>query len=165
MRLCIKQTFNNLHKLATVTIVAAFAAVVLFSACKPQIETKEYVASVEFSAEETEGGTRMIVSMSTATEGAEIFYTTDGSAPASQNTKYTGPVTFIENATIKAFAIKAGLENSPISVATVSITEKTVIVIQDNGESYNWKIDMSPLLVRKTSEKSYVWKSGVKTDD
>lgn len=181
MRLCIKQTFISFHKLTAFATVAALTAVALFSSCKPQIETKiqtetiiqtekiyktkEYVASVEFSAEETEGGTRMIVSMSTATEGAEIFYTTDGSEPTSQSTKYTGPVTFIENATIKAFAVKAGLENSPISIATVSITEKTIVVIQDNGESYNWKIDMSPLLVRKTSEKSYVWKSGVKTDD
>jgi hypothetical protein len=165
MRLCIKQTFISFHKLTAFATVAALTAVALFSSCKPQIETKEYVAPVEFSAEETEGGTRMIVSMSTATEEAEIFYTTDGSAPTSQSTKYTGPVTLIQNTTIKAFAVKAGLENSPISVATVSITEKTVVVIQDNGESYNWKIDMSPLLVRKTSEKSYIWKSGVKTDD
>ena len=165
MRLCIKQTFISFHKLTAFATVAALTAVALFSSCKPQIETKEYVAPVEFSAEETEGGTRMIVSMSTATEEAEIFYTTDGSAPTSQSTKYTGPITLIQNTTIKAFAVKAGLENSPISVATVSITEKTVVVIQDNGESYNWKIDMSPLLVRKTSEKSYIWKSGVKTDD
>lgn len=165
MRLCIKQTFISFHKLAAFATVAALTAAAIFSSCKPQIETKEYVAPVEFSAEETEGGTRMIVSMSTATNGADIFYTTDGSKPTVKSTAYSAPITFLENATIKAFAVKAGLENSPISVATVSITEKTIVVIQDNGESYNWKIDMSPLLVRKTSEKSYVWKSGVKTDD
>ena len=96
-----------------------FVFCLVFSSCGLRIK---YVEPVEFSAEETEGGTRMVVSMSTATEGAEIFYTTDGSTPTSQSAKYAGPVTFLENTTIKAFASKKGYEDSPVSVATVSIT-------------------------------------------
>ena len=167
MRLSIKQAFKSSYKIFVFTAVAFFCF--LFSSCKPQVETiiqtKKYVEPVEFSVIAGEEGTRMVVSMTTATEGADIFYTTDGTEPSSESSKYSKPITFLENATIKAYAAKDGLENSPVSVATVSITEKTIIVIQDNGGNYNWIIDMSPLLIRKASEKIYIWKSGVKTDD
>ena len=40
----------------------------------------------------------------------------------------SSPVNFKKDVIVKAVAVKSGMENSPISVATVSITEKTVTV-------------------------------------
>ena len=172
MKFSMEHFFKNSYRITVFAIFTFFCF--LFSSCKPQVETKiqtetiiqtkEYVEPVEFSVIAGECGSRMVVSMTTATEGADIFYTKDNSKPTAQSTKYSTPITFLENITIKAFAVKEGLENSPVSVATVSITEKTITVVQDNGESYNWRIDMTPLLVRKASEKSYIWKDGKKTD-
>jgi transcription elongation GreA/GreB family factor len=61
------------------------------------------------------------VALSTATEGAEIYYTTDGSAPDNTKTKYTAPVAIAGAMTIKAVAVKAGWTNSPVLTATYSI--------------------------------------------
>ncbi len=64
--------------------------------------------------------------METSTEGAAIYYTTDGTIPTAESTKYSEPVEFTTDVTVKAIAVKTGIENSPVSVATVSIKEKTI---------------------------------------
>ena len=61
--------------------------------------------------------------MATKTEGASIYYTVDKS---SESLKYSVPLTFSKDTEIKAFAVKKGIENSPISVAKVSIKTKTI---------------------------------------
>ncbi len=52
------------------------------------------------------------VTLSTATVGADIYYTTDGSTPTTASTRYTGPVTIDKAVTIKAIAVKTGLTDS-----------------------------------------------------
>ncbi|HEX2947314.1 MAG TPA: S-layer homology domain-containing protein [Clostridia bacterium] len=52
------------------------------------------------------------VTLSTATGGAQIYYTLDGSAPTVQSTQYSGPITITKTTTIKAMAVKDGYENS-----------------------------------------------------
>ncbi len=44
------------------------------------------------------------VSLATATKGADIYYTTDGSNPTLQSRKYSGTITLKESATLKAAA-------------------------------------------------------------
>ena len=44
-------------------------------------------------------------------------------------------------------------------------TEKPVYVEIGTGETYKWKIDLSQLLIKKTAEKNYIWKDGVKTEN
>ena len=61
--------------------------------------------------------------MATKTEGAAIYYTVDES---SESLKYSEPLTYSKDTEIKAFAVKEGIDNSPISVATVSIKTKTI---------------------------------------
>ena len=61
--------------------------------------------------------------MATKTEGAAIYYTIDKS---SESLKYSEPLTFSKDTEIKAFAVKEGIENSPVSVAKVSIKTKTI---------------------------------------
>lgn len=44
------------------------------------------------------------VTITCATEGATIYYTTDGSAPTNESTQYTGAIAVSQNTTIKAIA-------------------------------------------------------------
>ena len=105
----------------------ALAAMALAAfGCKSEIEYvyKTYCSAVTFTSEATADGVK--VTMATTTEGAVIYYTTDGTLPTKESTKYSKAVEFTQDATVKAIAIKEGIENSPVSIATVSIKEKTI---------------------------------------
>ena len=54
------------------------------------------------------------VTLACATEGAAIYYTTDGSEPTASATKYTAPFPVSATTTVKAIAIKSGLDNSEV---------------------------------------------------
>ena len=113
--------------------IAALAVIVMgltVFGCKTDtdIETewkdKTYCSAVTFTSEATADGVK--VTMATTTAGAVIYYTTDGTLPTKESTKYSEAVEFTQDATVKAIAIKEGIENSPVSIATVSIKEKTI---------------------------------------
>ena len=63
------------------------------------------------------------VTISSATEGASIYYTTDGSQPDTSSTPYRQPVTVNETTTIKAIAVKADMNNSTVASATFTINK------------------------------------------
>ena len=54
------------------------------------------------------------VSISCETEGAEIHYTTDGTAPTASSATYSAPFNLSSNATVKAIAVKADMTNSEV---------------------------------------------------
>ncbi|MDR1559502.1 MAG: right-handed parallel beta-helix repeat-containing protein [Clostridiales bacterium] len=67
------------------------------------------------------------VSLSTETADASIYYTTDGSTPASGSALsvlYTEPITVTEDTTIKAIAVKDGMIDSEINTFTYTIEEE-----------------------------------------
>ena len=67
------------------------------------------------------------VALSCATEGATIHYTTNGTDPTASSATYTSAITVDENMTIKAIAVKDGLDNSSVASATYTIlTPKTI---------------------------------------
>ena len=41
-------------------------------------------------------------------------------------------------------------------------TEKPIYVDAESGESYNWMVDLSHLLIRQTAEKKDIWIDGKK---
>lgn len=61
------------------------------------------------------------VSITSATEGAAIYFTIDGSTPSINSTLYTGPITLEESGTIAAVALADGFSLSTISTATFNI--------------------------------------------
>jgi hypothetical protein len=61
------------------------------------------------------------VTITDATPGAKIYYTTDGKVPTTSSTLYTGPITVRASQTIKAFAIQTGYTNSAVVSAAYMI--------------------------------------------
>lgn len=109
------------------------------------------------------------VTMSCDTEGAGIHYTSDGFDPSIISTLYNGPISISTTTTIKAIAIKDGMDDSDIVTATYTIalagnnaptasidqddvimeqhstTEITVSASDADGDtlSYQWYVDGS----------------------
>ena len=117
-----------------IAVISAMVMALAAFGCKTDTEyvDKTYCSAVTFTSEATADGVK--VTMATTTAGALIYYTTDGTLPTKESTKYSKAVEFTQDATVKAIAIKEGIENSPVSVATVSIKEKTIIVDKNAGE-------------------------------
>ena len=63
------------------------------------------------------------VTLTCSTEGAVIYYTTDGSEPTAKSTKYTEPFTLTQTTTVKAVAIKENLSSEVVS-ATFDMKEE-----------------------------------------
>ena len=58
--------------------------------------------------------------ITTATAGADIYYTTDGSAPTAKSSKYVKPFFIADGVKVlKAIAVKTGYENSAAASADV----------------------------------------------
>jgi hypothetical protein len=64
----------------------------------------------------------LFVTISDATSGAVIHYTTDGSTPSANSPIYNGGITLTASATINAIAIAAGYNPSGIASATYTYT-------------------------------------------
>jgi hypothetical protein len=61
------------------------------------------------------------VTISDATSGATIYYTTDGSTPTTSSTKYSGGGTVSATTTVKAIATASGFSTSAVASATLTI--------------------------------------------
>jgi hypothetical protein len=73
--------------------------------------------------------TTQSVSISSATTGASIRYTTDGSTPTSSTgTLYSGPVTIAATTTLNAIAYASGLSDSTVTSETYTISATTTTV-------------------------------------
>ena len=78
------------------------------------------------------------VSIACATEGATIYYTTNGNDPTTSSTQYTAPFTLNATTTVKAFAVKANYDNSAIVTATFTkATAMTVAEARDYIDELN----------------------------
>ena len=111
-----------LKKVAGVA-VAAVLALGMFG-CSNGIDypVKETVATPVFSVASGAVDSRTSVTITCATEGAKIYYTTDDSDPTAESTPYSEAISVTEAVTLKAIAIKEGMNNS--AVASVSYTIK-----------------------------------------
>jgi hypothetical protein len=61
------------------------------------------------------------VTISDATTGTNIYYTTDGSTPTTSSTMYTGAIWQCTTQTLRAISVKAGYSNSAVTAAAYTI--------------------------------------------
>ena len=67
------------------------------------------------------------VSISCATDGATIYYTTNGDDPTTSSSVYSATLTISETTTVKAMAAADGYNNSSVASATYTITTPSTI--------------------------------------
>lgn len=79
------------------------------------------VATPTFSLVEGTYTSIQTVTISTDTEDADIYYTTNGSEPTTSSKKYSEPITVDKTMTIKAIAVKDGMANSAVASVTYTI--------------------------------------------
>lgn len=104
----------------------------------------------------TDASPVQVVTMSTATKGAVIRYTLDGSEPTSQSSRYSKPLDIRKDADVRAKAFKSGMLDSLVSSAEFRAALKPLDVSQlakgiryryyeDNTESWKKVPDFSML--------------------
>ena len=79
------------------------------------------VATPTFSLDAGTFLTAQTVSISCATEGATIYYTTNGNDPTTSSSVYSSPLNISSTTTLKAMAAKSGYQNSAIDSVTYTI--------------------------------------------
>jgi hypothetical protein len=65
--------------------------------------------------------TSQSVTISEATGGATIYYTTNGTTPTTSSSIYGGAITVSATETLEAFAVETGYTNSPVATAVYTI--------------------------------------------
>lgn len=81
----------------------------------------EHVAAPVFTPEAGAVKAGTVVTIASATEGASIYYTLDGTEPTKASTPYAGGITINEAATVKAIAVKEGMLDSDVATAVYTI--------------------------------------------
>lgn len=71
------------------------------------------------------------VTLTSATEGATIYYTTDGTTATVLSNVYTGPIVVNKDMTINAIAKKSGMKTSSMSTFTYTIAATSVTLKAD----------------------------------
>ncbi len=61
------------------------------------------------------------VTLTTATEGARIYYTLDGTAPTTSSNLYDEPIVLTETASVKAIAVKEGMNPSKTAGGKITV--------------------------------------------
>ena len=91
------------------------------------------VATPTFDPESGEVMAGSTVTISTTTEDATIYYTTNGDEPTTESAEYTEPITINADMTIKAIAVKDGMTNSNVASASYTIIVTPTITISTNS--------------------------------
>ena len=86
------------------------------------IGSETAVATPTFSPAAGTYSSAQSVTISDATSGATIYYTTDGSTPTTSSTKYTGPIAVSSTEKLEAIAVATGDANSAVASAAYTIT-------------------------------------------
>ena len=92
------------------------------------VNVMETVATPTITAESSTFETTLDVTLACETADASIYYTLDGTVPTAESTPYNAPITLAATTTVKAIAVKAGMNNSAIAEATFTKLEPAVPV-------------------------------------
>lgn len=126
----------------------------------PPAPTKETVATPVFSVAsgEVESGTE--VTITCTTEGAKVYYTTDGSEPTASSTEYTAAISIEADVTIKAIAVKDGMNDSAVASASYTLKDNEMPAV-DNTTLDGWYVQTS-MVCGKPCNKDVIYIKGTK---
>ena len=128
-------TYSSAIAVSSTTTIKAIA--VKEGMSNSAVATAEYVIRAATPTFTPEAGTYTSpqnVTISCATTGATIYYTTDGSTPTTSSNVYSPAISVSETTTIKAIAVKSGMDNSEVASATYTINlPHTVTFDPGNG--------------------------------
>ncbi len=96
------------------------------------IGTGQVTAAPAFSLATGSYATAQSVTITDATAGAVIYYTTDGSTPSTSSAVYTSPILVSSTETLSARAVAPGITASTVTTATYTISQ-TVAFSFPNG--------------------------------
>lgn len=120
----------------------------------PQFMPLEFVAQgVDVATPVIEGETPFVgsttVTITCTTEGASIYYTTDGTEPTNQSTAYNAPFELTESATVKAIAYDTNNNASVVAskefVKKVACATVTEILALDNNTEFTFTGSMTTI--------------------
>ncbi len=95
--------------------------------------TAPVAATPTFSPAAGTYATAQTVTISDATSGASIYYTTNGTTPTTSSTKYTAPITVSNSQIIQAIAVATGFSQSAVASSSYTITTGTTIINLGGG--------------------------------
>ena len=126
---------------------------------------KETVATPAFSVASGAVVSGTSVTITCSTEGAKIYYTTDGTEPTASSTEYTEAIIITEAVTVKAIAVKSGMKDSAVASASYLIipTKATCVpgdfVLKDGTMlpkditlTYTQKSNVAAVIVRAAAD-------------
>ena len=119
--------------------------------------TVDQVAKPTFSPAEGEKDGVVDVAISCTTQDATIHYTLDGSEPTSSSDVYSAPIHLTESKTIKAIAVKDGMDDSEVATATYTLPISVATVVEANGKEDNTKFIFTGNVVVTYSSGNYTW--------
>ena len=94
---------------------------------------KGTVATPAFSVASGEIVSGTEVTITCGTDGAKIYYTTDGTEPTAESTEYTAAISVTAAVTLKAIAVKSGMNDSAVATASYTITVATPAFSVESG--------------------------------
>jgi len=74
------------------------------------------------------------VTLNCTTAGADIYYTLDSTLPTASSTKYATAISISDNATLKAIAVKSGMNNSDILTVVFELQDHSAEI---SGAAYD----------------------------
>jgi len=143
-------------------IMAVFTVIFAFTTCEtetkpePILEKGKAATPVAYPPAGTYSGTQLVM-LTSETEEASIYYTTDGSTPTVSSNLYSGTIAISDTATpttLRAIAVKSGMTNSDVLTAIYTITKssmgpltevKWLEILQgiESNSSFNGALDLS----------------------
>ena len=117
------------------------------------LTVKTPVLSPTRSGEMTENGDS-ILRLSSATTGATLYYTLDGTTPTERSQRYEGGIKLTENCTVKAVAVKEDMYDSAIDSATVSWFQVEQPKIAFNGKYVSITTDTEDAFIYYTIDNT-----------
>jgi hypothetical protein len=166
-------------KLVLVLGLVAFVLLGLFTGCPAEVdEPKESVKAITITTNPEDvsaldNDATVLVTLATATDGADIYYTTDGKTPSkTEGTKFEEAFEVKttnedgEVITVKAIGIKEGLEDSKVAEKTITFkpvpeVELTLADLgewaKDRTEPETWKTEGGWVTITTKEEPSNTW--------